>query len=299
MESTFINRTNYINIINTKILGDMQIHKYQIFCYLIILLVSFLLKFRPIYLSMNYVLPIILIIPLFVLLIGLEFRDSYLIGSNNLAKSWISFLCYYSYILMNSFIFLLILRENEVSWLNNFSIIIYFIPVYSILFVCNIFWIFLYYGFSKLENKSGYFLVLGNLIFISTVSISVYFKLSFSNNFIHWTSISIWLIFIQLVNFVSYLYNSVFITQQSKTSKMDFNSKPLDSLVILLNVCLNLAYFLFIYTYGMYLEGLISTGQHTVVFLGFWIFCILSLFKSFYKIGKITLYYEWKKNVLL
>ena len=158
--------------------------------------------------------------------------------------------------------------------------------------ILNVFWVFLYYGFSKLENKAYYFIVLGNLVFYTTVSMSTYVKLCFSIKFLTWSTLSTFIIALQVVNYLFFCANL-------KKSKSDFNSKPNDFLINILDFIVYLAFLASCYLTGRYLDNNLIQEFKVFIYIFVWLFCVINLLKNFYRIGKITTYFEWKKKVLI
>lgn len=278
------------------LLADFRIHRIKIFAFITALLFSLLIKVKPMGFSLLYFFPLLYSIPIYSMLIVFEFRDSYLQSSNPLAKTLITILNYYFGLCLTALITLLFLYSYSSFLLRDYSLIVFFLPIYAILFMLNVVWLFLYYGFTKLEYKASYFLVLGNLVFYSTLSILVYIKLSFALKSISWIHLAVMLITIQLLNTLVNIQRIM-----SRVSKQkDFNSSSFNSISMILNIAINISYFAFVYALGMGLEGLLVENQVVnLIFLGFWVFCFLNLFKSFYKVGRITSYFEWKKNVII
>lgn len=294
LETIFINKSTLKNKVNIKLIADYNINKFQICIHLAILLFSILLKIRPFNCSLSILMPILLMIPFFILLIGLEFKDSYLYESNSLARKFVSFIFYFLFICISSFIILLALKDSELNLLNRFSLLIYFVPVYGILLVLDLIWIFLFYGFMKLEEKAKYFLILGNLIFYSTLGIIVFLKLSSINNLLSWTNQSILIILVQLCNFFSWIQGNI-----KKNIRDDFKNKSLDSLNATLKITAGISLSIFIYLIGMLLDGNLGISKEIFIYISMWVFCVASLSNNLNTIGKIASFFEWRKNVLI
>ena len=178
--------------------------------------------------------------------------------------------------------------------IRDISTVIFYLPIFSILLSINVFWIFLFYGFSKLDNKSYYFLVMGNILFYSTLSVTVYCKNVINFDFISYTVISYITIALQVINF-----SLIIIGDFDKSGKKKFDSKPLDMISTIINILLNIFFFSFSYCLGKCLDNKKLPEQENIMFFSVIIFFILASFKSFYKIGRIVSYFDWKKSVIL
>jgi hypothetical protein len=294
LETIFINKSTVKNKVNIKLIADYNINKLQIYSYLAILVFSILLKIRPFNCSLGFLLPILFIVPYSIMLMGLEFKDSYLFESNSLARKFVSLTFYFVFVIVSSFIVLLILKEAKVQFFQNFSMLIYFVPIYGLLLVLDLVWIFLFYGFMKLEEKAQYFLILGNLIFYSTLGLIVFLKLSTVSNMLSWSNLGFITILVELCNFLSWIQRNL-----KKKFKEDFKDKSLDSINVITKVIGCISISLLIYLIGMLLDEKLEKNNEIFIYISAWVFCTVSLSNNLNTIAKIKSFFEWRKNVLI
>lgn len=274
-------------------MADYKINKILIFSFIIVIIFSLLLKSDIFKVNKGYFFISLYFLPLNALLIACELRDSYLSDSKSYARKCINFISYYLFICCISFISLVIIKLFNINFLTNYGIIVYFIPVFLGLFLINIVWLFLFYGYNQLEYTSNYFLILTNILFYSTMSLVVYMKLSFFI-LVSWRKLAILIIFLQSINTVYWLQSSL-----KSSDKFDFSASKKDSLTIVLSISINTCLFIFLYSYALLLDLKIFPNSELIIYLSSFFFCFFNILNCCYKISKINSYIEWKKNVLI
>lgn len=281
-----------------KIQADLKTSKWSISIYFSLILFSILFKFEP----LGEEAMIIYSIPIFVILIialaiSLEYRNSYLnVPANSLSHILVTFICYYSFLCMLVFLILINLKKAKFPFISKSPVIFLMVPIYSLLLILNIFWIFLYWGFQKQKNLGKYFLIMTNLIVFSSLTVTIYLKLSDSLK-VGWVYLSAILVILLFLNYIHYNRIIDFFKSLMEKSNSSFDSKSKDSVILSLDFLSALCLTAYIYMQGLYLDN--YQINEIILYCLIWGFSIFNLLKAFYKIGKISSYFEWKKMVII
>ena len=271
--------------IQLKIQTNMLINDHIIKISLISLIYSILIYFIPFYLNIAFYSIILLPIPFSILAILVEYKNSYLKYSNDMARLVVNSFSIYIFTCLMTFIILIIFRLSEISLVYEISNIIYCIPVLGILISITALWLFLHTGYKNLSEMNKYYFYLVNIIIGDFVSLIIILKIIYQIKFILWIHITI---FICLI----YVFDNIYLLNIEKR-------KSEDSLIIVLNILMKICLLSYICLLGLYLDYKLDKMKHISLFILVWFFLFITVIKYFYKNKKIQNYFEWKKMVII
>jgi len=171
------------------------------------------------------------------------------------------------------------------------SSICYFIPIFSLLFIINLFWGFLYLGYKKIEELTYFYYIMFNIVLIDCFVLSIFLKLEFQLNHIPWMYILGSLCFVLTLNFII-LTNCSLVNKDKKTLPGQ------DSLFIVIDILLNMCSICFIVLLGLFLDNRLKGVKIVPLFIMVWFFNTLIIIKLIVKNTTISNFFEWKKMVI-
>lgn len=171
------------------------------------------------------------------------------------------------------------------------SLIYYFIPIFALLFIINLFWGFLYLGYRKIEELTYFYFILFNIILLDSFILSIYLKLELNLDYIPWMYLLGSLCFICATNYMI-LSNCSF----GQKEKNNFPSQ--DSLFIVIDILLNMCSICFIVLLGLFLDNRLKGVKVVPLFIMIWFFNTLIIIKLIVKNTTISNFFEWKKMVI-
>lgn len=262
---------------------------------LISIIYSLFLFFNPLNLGLFFYSIIILFIPFQILSIIIEFKNSYLKYSSHLAKTIVYIVGVYIFTCLTIFSLLLLLKFSQIEFVLRINAFIYFIPIFGILFIFTLFWVFLHQGYKR-ENESNFFYyILFNILIVNTLCLIIYLKISFEFIFISWVHILAFLAALWAFNLI--LFSTYFST---RLYSAEFNStKSEDSLILIFDILMNMCMICFLCLLGLYLDNKLEKVKLNALFVLIWVFFTLVCMKATYKKTKIQNYFEWKKMVII
>lgn len=291
-------------MISQKIQADLNISAQLIRFCVICIIYSFLIHFQPFQLGLFVYSTLLLFLPFNLLSIFVEFKSSYMKYANELAKTIIYILAIHVFTCCLTFTILLILKLSNFTFFNNIHAFILFIPVFGVLFIFTLFWIFLYQGYKKEEDLRFFYFVLYNLIILNAFAIIVCSKvcfngsLSFMDNIL-WSHIFLILTLIYAFDILVFIY---YINNNPKAkaySSQFFEVRAEDSMQIVLNILLFFCFICFLSLLGIYLDNKLEKKRTKTLFLLNWFFFLIIIGKAMYGRKKINNYFEWKKMVII
>jgi hypothetical protein len=244
-------------------------------------------------------------IPTLLLKIMLEFKNTYLKYSNQLARTIIYILSLHIFICSNTFILLCMFKFTTSFKIHE---AILFIPVFGIVLIISFFWIFLYQGLkSTSEDISLFKMILLNLGITFGIVLFLFFKISFNYfpniNFLHLSIFVSFSILFNITYFLQNILNRNMEIENEKLNKTMFNldlyndkfQSNLDQILTVLNVLLMISFLCAPILLGLKIEKKIdSVKSHSIQFISILILKIF-IIKTFLKIVKIKKFFEWKK----
>jgi hypothetical protein len=287
------------DMVGLKIQADLNISNSIIKISIISIIYSMLLFFKPLNLGLLLYSIILIVLPFLVLAIIIEFKNSYLKYSSNLAKTIIYILGFYIFTCLLTFTVLVLLKLTHIDFFNRINAFVYFIPIFGILFILTLFWVFLHQGFKRENELTFFYFVLINILVVNSLCLLIYLKISLEFSSVGWVHIlgfSALLYGVNLVLFSTYFSSKPF----SSFGCTEFNStKSEDSLVIVFDILLNMCVICFLCLLGLYLDNKLEKIKLNALFVLLWVFFSLICVKASYKNKKIQNYFEWKKMVII
>jgi hypothetical protein len=284
-------------MVGLKIQADLNISSSLIKISLISIIYSLFLFFNPLNLGLFFYSIIILFIPYQILSVIVEFKNSYLKYSSHLAKTIIYILGVYIFTCLMIFTILLMLKFSQIDFFMRINAFVYFIPIFGILFIITLFWVFLHQGYKRENELNFFYFILFNILIINTLCLIIYLKISLEYNFIGWVHILGFLALLWAVNLILF---STYFSSRLNGSFAEFNSsKSEDSLILIFDILMNMCLICFLCLLGLYLDNKLEKIKLNALFVLLWVFFSLVCMKASYKNNKIQNYFEWKKMVII
>lgn len=288
-----ISKSNKRDLVLLKIYADLKIFKRIILICFIALTVTNLTYFKPKDLKIGYYSTPLLLLPFIVLNIVTIFNKHYLKYSSLIVKTLIYVLGFYLFVCSLLFIaFILIkLLMNELAE-KFFCEFIYFLPLIGMIVLVIFFWLFLYEGFKKCEQRKIFVYTLLNLIAVLGYIIVFYFKIIGQLPNLNWVYI---FSFLNIFHFVNFVAINIRQNCDNLSSSNDFNSNKIDSFYIVFDILTNIFFACFICLLGFYLDNKLDRIKLESLFSTLNLTFLAIIAKNFYKIRKINGFLEWKK----
>lgn len=275
---------------------------------------SLMILLKPNNLNLGIYSLILLIIPILVYKLFNDFRNNYLKYSSELSKIIFNFVGIF--LSFNIFIFISLLifkffttgnnyiisnnnnktpinnnNNNEINMNNSLTpnIFIFFIPLYSIIFILLLFAIFLRKGFTKMNKTLTHNLIIFNLIITLFLISLIYLKVNSISIKASWFHIMVLVSFYQGGNYFGFSH----ITKSEKISNKNPSIED-KKILFLLDLILNISAIAFYLFLGLFIDNKIKVN-YVILFVIFWVFFIVLIFKGLYKIKKIKDFLEWRK----
>lgn len=280
-----------------KIYADLKIFRRIILICFIAIIVTNLIYFKPKNLKIGYYSTPIIMLPFIILNILKIFNQYYLKYSSLMVKTLINVLGFYLFICIFLFLSLILIRllMNEVAE-KYFCELLYFLPLLGIIVLIIFFWLFLYEGFKKCEQRKIFLYILINLFIILGYLIVTYLKIIDRWPKIKWVYFASFLNVFHLVNFIII---DIYQNFDKSFSNNDFNSnKKVDAVYFIFDVLINIFYACFICSMGFYLDKKLDSSKLKSLFLNLNFTLIAVISKNLYKIRKINHFLEWRKSNL-
>jgi hypothetical protein len=280
--------------VSLKIKVDYNFNLFLIYFSLTMIIYSLLILLKPKNLNIGFYTIILYIIPILILKIFNDFKNNYLKYSSELSK--IIFIIIGIFISLNVFIFisLIIFKCLSRKIIENYPhTFLFFLPIYSIIIILLLFSVFLKKGFHKINKTLTHNLILFNLIIIFVLVFLINLKINLlENKFkVKWIHIIILILFYHSANFFGYSY----IIKKENTHKNPLIEDK--SFLLILNFLLNFSLIGFYLILGLILDNSIKINN-IILFVIFWFFFLIMIFKGIYKNKKIKNFLQWR-NVLI
>jgi hypothetical protein len=189
------------------------------------------------------------------------------------------------------------LKLTDFEFIELISNYIFFIPVYGLLFILNLFIMFLYPGFKKLGDDTNLYFIIANCIFINIITNAIALKIVFSD-YLLFSNYMSWTVLLGLVG-LAVLVDYYYIVSDDKTNVGDIagNSSKDYSISSVFNILLTLSLGSFIFMIGLGLDynWFENYFRRISIYALLWIFLICFSLKCYFKNKKIDNYFEWKK----
>jgi len=178
-----------------------------------------------------------------------------------------------------------------------FSDFIYFIPIFSLLFIFIFLTLFLKAGFEKFDKNFLFYYLLFNLVFLSVITTVFYLKILSILGFLKWINIMIFLSLFHAINFIGICYIYKENNDYSK-NELFLEKKTDKSILAVFDILINLCLICFYFLIGLYLDNLLEKVKINSLFILTWLFFFIIIIKNYYQIKKINNYLEWRNVVI-
>jgi hypothetical protein len=288
-----LSKTNKRDLVLLKIYADLKIFKRIILICFIAILVTNLTYFKPKDLKIGYYSTPLLLLPFIMLNIVSIFIKHYLKYCSLMVKTLINVLGFYLFISSLLFISFILIRLIMYDFAEKFLCqFVYFLPLFGSFVLIIFFWLFLYEGFKKCEQRKVFLYTLFNLIFVLGFTIVIYFKINGQLSELNWVSLFSYLNVFHLVNFIVI---NIHQNCDNKSISDDFNRNKVDSFYIVFDILINIFCACFICLLGFYLDNKLDRIKVPSIFLTLNLMFFTILSKNLFKIKKINNFFEWKK----
>jgi len=275
--------------VSLKIKVDYNFNRNLIFFCLIMIIYSLLVLFKPKNLNFGIYSFILYLIPVLVFNIFNDFKNNYLKYSSELSKIIFNFVGIFMSVNIFIFISLLIFKFFSEKIVNNYpNTFLFFIPIYSMIVIMLLFAFFLRKGFNKMNKILTHNLIIFNLI-ISFILISlIHLKINSMTNKANWFHIMILVSFYHLANYLGFSYMTQFEKRSNKNPSIEDKS-----ILLILDILLNFSSIGFYLIFGLMMDKTIKINE-IILYVIFWFFFGVLIFKAFYKNKKIKDFLEWR-----
>ena len=180
----------------------------------------------------------------------------------------------------------------------------FFTPIFGLLVILTIFWIFLSYGYSQINEKRTYMVFLINLLTVDFVSILLCLKTTNVISFLSWFNILGILSVLYGFNFLYFILKDMErknVRTINNYNEFNEDSNSSDYYLAFIEVFHNICLILLFSLLGLHLDNNLKESRKIFLFLFFCISCLLTIFKYYCRNNRLKPppCNEWKKAEII
>jgi hypothetical protein len=259
------------------------------------LLYSLLIFTRPLNLGVSAYSLVLLYLPICLLAIILEYKNTFLRYSSTLTKLIIDIIGVYVFTCSFTFLVLMILKFTEFTFMKLVSGYLFVIPIYGLVLMLDLIILFLYTGFKKVNDMGCFYFITFNGIVINTLINAIIFKIIFYDalvfKFITWTFLFSILSLLILINYCYFNSKGYRLVGHNKFDQSNY----IELLRSMLNIVFAMSSSLFFATLGIVFDIGLDRYKNLFIYFMLWISLLCVIVKFYFGNKEIDDYNEWKK----